>query len=292
MIIFSQKPTAHSRLANSLVWMSRVQIFLNFSKQTCSFPLAIENFGNYLDEKSFWMVKNDAYKLYPTHTKCELSATNISSLARAIEHNYESKNNLKAFAWDNIVTYSDEFQCLYMSGNIDITDDKNIKLINDFELVVIHEPFNLKYLNAELSSYDYGKIIPKQDLLDNQSQFVNSHNFGKRKVGLHIRRGDYALWKDGKYFYDDNFWLSKVKELTDKECSVFVFTNEVNPDFHNKLNNLGANVSNEAFYVDFVRMMLMNEIYGPPSTFSVMAVNIAKTCFGYDSQFHSLPAQS
>jgi hypothetical protein len=272
--------------------MSKVQTFLNFSNQSCSFPWAIENFGDYLDGKSFWMMKNDAYKLYLTHTKRELSASNISSLSRAIEHNYESKNSLKAFDWNTLVTYSDEFQCLYMSGNIDITDDKNIQLINDNELVIIHEPFNLKYLNPEFSSTDYAKIIPKQDLLDNQSQFVNSSNFGKRKVGLHIRRGDYEGWRGGKYFFDDDFWLAKVKQLIDKDFVVYVFTNEVNPEFHSKLKNLGVNVSNESFEVDFVRMMLMNEIYGPPSTFSVMAVNIAKTCFGYDAKFHYLPPKS
>jgi len=269
--------------------MSKVQSFLNYYQKICSFPWAVERFGNYLDEKSFWMVKNDTYKLYLDHTKRELSASNISSLARSIEHNYEIKNNINAFDWDSLVTYSDEFQCLYITGNVDITDNKNIELINNNKLIIIHEPFALKYSDPKLSSSDYGKIIPKLELIEIQSRFVNSLNFGKRKVGLHIRRGDYEHWQGGKYFFDDDFWLAKVKKLIDDNCSVYVFTNEVNPEFHGKLKSLQANVSNESFEIDFVRMMLMNEIYGPPSTFSVMAVNIAKTCFGYDSQFHYLP---
>ena len=272
--------------------MAQIQNFLNSSQETVSFPWAIENFGNYLDEKSFWMIKNDAYGLYFNKTKRELCADDVSSLSRRIEHNYESKNDLKAYEWENIVTYSEEFQCLYMSGNIDITDDKNIKLINDNDLVIIHEPFNLEYLNADLSLTDYGKVIPKQDLLDNQSQFVNSLNFGKRKVGLHIRRGDYDRWEGGKYFFEDDFWLAKVKQLINKDYAVYVFSNEVNSEFHNKIRNIWGYVSNESFEVDFVRMMLMNEIYGPPSTFSVMAVRIARKCFDYDNEFHYLPAKS
>jgi hypothetical protein len=289
MIIFSQCRSAHSRLANSLIWMSKVHGLLNFTGQTCCFPWAIENFGNYLHDKSFWMMRNDADNLFRSCTKRELSAANLSSLARTIEHNYEVKNGLKAFDWDKLVTYSEKFQCLYICGNIDITDDKNIKLINDNEMVIIHEPFNLKYLDSELSSADYRNIVPKTELLEKQTQVVNSLSLGKRKIGLHIRRGDYERWQGGKYFFDDDFWFAKVKRLTDKDCAVYVFTNEKNLEFHNKLNNLGVHVSNEAFYIDFVKMMLMNEIYGPPSTFSVMAVNIAKRCFGYDSQFHYLP---
>ena len=290
MIIFSQGPTAHSRLANSLEWMSKIQDTLDISKHTACFPWGIENFGNYFDRKSFWMNKNNADELYFARTKRELSAADLSSLARIIERNHEIKNNLQAYSWDKLVTYSNEFQCLYVSGAVDITNDENINLLSEHDFIIIHEPFKLQYKTKLSSKTDYSKIIPKPELVSEQSAIVNSLNQGKRKIGLHIRRGDYALWESGRYYFDDEFWLAKAKELIESDYAVYIFTNELNPDFHAKIRELGAIVSNESFEVDFVRMMLMNEIYGPPSTFSVLALKIAKACFGYDSKFHYLPA--
>ena len=292
MIIFSQGPTQHSRLANSLVWMSKIQGIIDRTGQNCSFPWAIENFGNFLEKNSFWMMKNSAYDLFYSHTSKELTAANLSQISRTIEHNYEVKNNLRAFECDHMVTFSDEFSCLFISGSVDVTDDKNISLINESKLVLIHEPFNLKYLNPISSNLDYKNILPKKDLLLEQTNYINAISSDKRKIGLHIRRGDYNLWQDGLYFYDDYFWLSKVKELNSLNNAVYIFTNEVNPIFHNELNALGAHVSNASFEIDFVRMILMNEIYGPPSTFSGMAVNIAKTCFNFDAMLHYLPAKN
>jgi len=291
MIIFSQKPTLHSRLANSLEWMAKLQSFVDSSGHECCFPWAIENFGNYLDSSSFWMLKNNIYTLFLNHTNQELSAKNISLISRKIEHDFEIKNNLKAFDWDNLITYSGEFKCLYISGNVDITDEKTLKLINKHGLVIIHEPFNLRHLNSQISKINYQKIIPKAELLSDQIQLIESLSLGKRRIGLHIRRGDYESWRGGKYFFDDDFWLAKVKDFIDLNYAVFTFTNETNVDFNIKLKTSGAHVSNEPFHIDFVRMMLMDDLYGPPSTFSGMAVSIARTCFGYESQLHYLPAQ-
>ncbi|PUE33102.1 hypothetical protein B9Z35_06160 [Limnohabitans sp. Jir61] len=236
------------------------------------------------------MQKNNADDIYRALTNRQLSAKDISHISRLVEHDYEIENNLQPYSWDNIITFSEKFNFLYISGRVDINDYEVMKLINDNELTIFHEPYNLTYL-PQFSEVCYSNIAPKIDLLNTQAQFINSLSFGKRKIGLHIRRGDYIEWQGGKYFYDDEFWIAMVKKNVDRDCAVFIFTNEINNEFHSKIKQLGAFVSCEDYYIDFVRMMLMNEIYGPPSTFSVYAVNIAKNCFGYDANFNWLPAK-
>jgi hypothetical protein len=279
MIIFSQGPTLHSRLANSLVWMSKIHDFLVFSKHECCFPWAIENYIDYFEGDSFWMIKNEAYQMYYLRTKKELNSKNISSLSREIEHDYEVDNSLNPYKWESIINYSEKYNLLYMSGNFDITSAENIELIKKHECIIIHEPYNIKYKDSVYSKNNYKHLTPKAELLNCQRLIINALSQTKKKIGLHIRRGDYSIWESGKYYYDDDFWLRKVAEFVDLNCQVFIFTNEDNLHFNSKLRELGAHVSNESFEIDFVRMMLMDEIYGPPSTFSLTAINIAKTIY-------------
>ena len=84
---------------------------------------------------------------------------------------------------------------------------------------------------------------------------------------------------------------NKVKKFIDLGYSVWVFSNELEDGFMQNLVSTGAFISNENFEVDFVRLMFMNEIYGPPSTFSVMASNIAKYKLGLDCSFHYLESE-
>lgn len=290
MIIFSQGPTVHSRLGNSLIWMSKIQSLLDHTQSTCCFPWAIENFDNYFGDSSFWTLKNDAYNLFLTHTNSELTARSVSLLSRKIERDYEIKNKLKPFEWDELVVYSDEFQLLYICGkNVDITSQNILNQIKSNKLTIIHEPYILKYLNPELFRQEYKNITPCQDLYLDQAKFINSVSLDKRNIGFHIRRGDYKNFYNGKFFYPDDFWFGKVQEFITIDCAVWIFTNEINPVFHDALGEMGAHVSNGSFEVDFVRMMLMNEIYGPPSTFSSLAIKIANSNYSFNSFLKHYP---
>ena len=49
-------------------------------------------------------------------------------------------------------------------------------------------------------------------------------------LGLHIRRGDYARWQGGKYFFDDSVYQKKIEEFIalhpDKRVNVLICTND------------------------------------------------------------------
>lgn len=288
MIIFSQGPTKHSRLGNSFLWMSKFNFLLKHLELQSCFPWAVENFGSYFDENSTWMKNNYPNELFKVRFNAEISAKNISWISRQFEHRFESSNNLKAFEWSEQVIPDPEQKLLYLVGKIDVTNSKIIDLIRSHEHTIIHEPFNFSFSDPKLNVADSASIAPKKSLFESQSKYVNGKSGGKHKIGLHIRRGDYKNWEGGRYFFNDDYWVDKVKSFINDGAAVWIFTNEVNPIFTNRLLDQGAFLSTESFEIDFIRMFFMNEIYGPPSTFSGMAVNIARSVYGLDSSIRHL----
>lgn len=94
-------------------------------------------------------------------------------------------------------------------------------------------------------------------------------------VGLHIRRGDYREWEDGKYFYSDEVYLKKISEFLsatelskDKIC-FFICSNEDIDIKAYKEYNICYN--RRHFMTDLYTMANCNFIIGPPSTFSQWA---------------------
>ena len=104
-------------------------------------------------------------------------------------------------------------------------------------------------------------------------------------VGVHIRRGDYRNYEDGKYFYDLSLYLEKVEELRDllkKEKVKFIlFSNESIPD-HPKTEDIL--ISQEEWFIDHYLMSNCDYLLGPPSTFTIWAsfMGGAKLCLLHD----------
>ena len=98
------------------------------------------------------------------------------------------------------------------------------------------------------------------------------------RLGVHIRRGDYAQWKDGIYCYDDETYaryINRFAALHDGEdIHVFLSTND--PDVvEEKYQEMCPNV-----HIHYLRgnspqdLFMLSEcdyVIGPPSTFSLVA---------------------
>jgi hypothetical protein len=102
---------------------------------------------------------------------------------------------------------------------------------------------------------------------------------GASVVGLHIRRGDYKEWKDGRYFFSDAVYAQHASHLAGllaeegKKCKTIVFSNEA-VSIHRLIN---CEVSCNNWFVDQYLMSCCDYILGPPSTFSLWASYIGKT---------------
>ncbi len=99
----------------------------------------------------------------------------------------------------------------------------------------------------------------------------------KIRIGLHVRRGDYARWHDGKFFLSDleyaNLLRDFINTLNTGTCEIVIVTNDKNLDLAcyesqtgQKINLLNGNPAEDLYLLS-----TCNYIIGPPSTFSLMA---------------------
>ncbi len=98
------------------------------------------------------------------------------------------------------------------------------------------------------------------------------------RLGVHIRRGDYAQWKSGAYFYDDDVYAHYIHRFAQlhqgKTIHVYLSTNDATvteehfqalcPDVH--IHHLQGSAPSDLFMLSECDYLV-----GPPSTFSLVA---------------------
>lgn len=101
---------------------------------------------------------------------------------------------------------------------------------------------------------------------------------GRMKLGLHVRRGDYARWHGGRYFYTDEEYArvaaSFVRLYPERPLSVFVCGNDpsIVPDVFRKALPDAEVVFPEGNPAeDLCLLSECDALVGPPSTFSLVA---------------------
>ena len=96
-------------------------------------------------------------------------------------------------------------------------------------------------------------------------------------VGVHIRRGDYQYFKDGKYFYEVEVYkaaIAQLKALLSSELrsiSFMVCTNDPEIIKSQILNDPRVFLSNGSQISDLCMLSKCDYIIGPPSTYSAWA---------------------
>lgn len=92
-------------------------------------------------------------------------------------------------------------------------------------------------------------------------------------IGVHIRRGDYARYNNGRYYYTDSVYADKMMQLVThfkqqgKLCTFLICSNEpvMVENFPKELTMIAGQ---RHFIVDLYALAACNAIIGPPSTFS------------------------
>ena len=98
------------------------------------------------------------------------------------------------------------------------------------------------------------------------------------RLGVHIRRGDYAEWRDGQFFFDDETYAHHINRFAElnlgKKIHVYLSTNDSTVTEERfqllcpnaSIHNLKGNAPEDLFMLSECDYLI-----GPPSTFSLVA---------------------
>lgn len=130
----------------------------------------------------------------------------------------------------------------------------------------------LKYLDEIRDMFAFTSAVEKQ------AERVMEPYADAVKIGLHIRRGDYATWQSGKYFFYDRQYIDVARRLAarypGKRVSLYVCGNDPSLDKASYRTALeGINVIFPAGNPgeDLCVLSKCDVLAGPPSTFSLVA---------------------
>ncbi len=294
-ILFSQGPTAHNRLANSLLWMARAYPDLaHVPAANVLFPWGRENFGPFFDPRSPWLARPAAAAaaLFLRATGTALTAQALAAFARELEAAEEARRAIAPFSWRSLQLRQriEGVDLVYLAGP-DLPFVPTVAAHAGADLVIVHEPFLWRFAGPLFPQAGLEHLAPSAALLSAAIRRQATLNpEGRRACGLHIRRGDYAQWMEGVYLYGDAFWQELCDRLIAAGCHVSVFTHDPHDPLCDSLQALGAHLSAGSPFEDMVRMMQMDQVIGPPSTFPLMASLLARSCQGRSVEHRTLPA--
>lgn len=128
---------------------------------------------------------------------------------------------------------------------------------------------------------------PKEDIIVKAQGIVNEMRATSDLViGVHIRRGDYATWNDGRFFFslEDYYqFMQRIKELyKNKRISFFISSNEnFSLDIFDGCNCRRFDNESSGAILDLYTLSLCDRIIGPFSSYSRWASFIGEVplCF-------------
>ena len=146
--------------------------------------------------------------------------------------------------------------------------DKQILENRDKIIFVSGWEFRVPELAVKYRDYFKEKYTPK---LKKPTIIYEKFKNYDIKVGVHIRRGDYRGWNNGKYFYEDEVYNDKIEQFSnlfkDKKILFILFSNE-EITLKPKRDYI---ISKCDWYEDHYLLSLCDYIIGAPSTFTIWA---------------------
>ncbi len=142
--------------------------------------------------------------------------------------------------------------------------------------------FRVNELTKKYQDYFIKKYSLLSDLYNDNDLYKYVMKLDRSKyhiIGVHIRKGDYKSWENGKYYFTDDIYQIYMNNITielnkrsDKEIKFILFSNE-----NITINETeGIIVSNNKWYIDQLIMSKCDYLIGPPSTFTQWASYIGK----------------
>ncbi|MEZ0608465.1 alpha-1,2-fucosyltransferase [Fibrella sp. WM1] len=150
-----------------------------------------------------------------------------------------------------------------------------------------YESFNRQYVALKTMF-----ALPEQAQNEASELLTVARQQGDIVVGIHLRRGDYAGWKGGKYYYDDSAYAGIMAHIIDllpeKKVAFVLCSNE--PIKQSSFSNWSTAISNKTFLGDLATLSQCDLLIGPPSTFSGWASFIGQVPHYHMHQSNARPS--
>ncbi len=138
-----------------------------------------------------------------------------------------------------------------------------------------------KYRKEIIELFDFSEKVKKV-----VRQKMNGDSSGTIRLGVHIRRGDYANWVGGKFLFTDNQYIDVIRQTMslypDKQFSIYICGNDPKLDqekYRRELSMASAiHFPNGTPAEDLCLLSNCNYLIGPLSSFTLIA-----------SMYHDVP---
>ena len=131
----------------------------------------------------------------------------------------------------------------------------------------------LKYKEEIIQLFDFMPVVRQQ-----VAQRLQKSTTDSIKLGVHIRRGDYKTWMDGRFYYNDEQFLCVIRQFVNlhpnKKIDVYVCSNDPHLDrtyFCQQLPFVRFFFPNGTPTEDLCLLSECDYIIGPLSSFTLVA---------------------
>lgn len=107
---------------------------------------------------------------------------------------------------------------------------------------------------------------------------------GTITIGVHIRRGDYKTFFDGRYYFEDNVYIDYIRQTAglfpDRQIAVFICSNDPTLDkrkYKSELSSYGVCFPEGNGAEDLCLLSNCDYLIGPPSSYSLVATMYGRT---------------
>lgn len=187
-------------------------------------------------------------------------------------------HNWLTYIYAKFLIKSHIIKCLCIQEPYMVTENV-ISLLKHRRLIAIdgwqfrHRELFIKYRNDIRNLFTF---VPKT--IAKKKQWLENLPAADIRLGIHIRRGDYATWNDGAFYFSDEVYADIIRKFCElykeQKIQVFIATNDPKTDFK-KLRDISG--INDIYPIngnpgeDLFVLSECDYIIGPKSTFSLVA---------------------
>lgn len=255
---------------------NRLWGFSSFIANSIEHDYSFVNLGFYKYREYFEATHNNNFGQYPISIK----RTGIGFIDYFYSNLFKTWSSFTHKSFGNTPTFG-KFYCTRFKEDLTSTvfDLNRADFVNDAKskkvLVqgwMFRDPANVRKHRDKIIQF-FKPVEPYYSQV--KKEIAEAKKLADVLIGVHIRRGDYATFLNGKWFYTDEEYAGMMQQIADKykdlgkTCAFFICSNQdINPEAYKNLNII---YKSRHFIVDLYALAACDAIIGPPSTYSQWA---------------------